>query len=402
MTRQTSAHLLRNTIRPYAWGSVTALPEFLGVDPTGQPAAELWMGAHPGAPSELADGSGTLGGLVADDPERVLGAAVARRFDNTLPFLLKVLAVERPLSLQAHPDREQAAAGFADEEDRRVPADADERNYKDVNHKPEQICALTAFVGMCGFRPVEATADLVDALAAPALAGYAERIVAAGGLREVVTGFLTMPDTAIADLVDGIVPALERLAGADGPWQDVADSVLALSREYPADRGVVVALLMNLVHLAPGDSMFLGPGVPHVYLSGTAVEILASSDNVLRCGLTTKYVDVPELMRILHIEQTPAPVRPAEPFSPGIERYPSEVEDFQLLRVRPGDGCVPLDAGTPRIVLCTSGAIELRSGDGLELFQLGRGGSVFVPADTDVMVCGSSEASVAFVATTNL
>lgn len=401
MTRGTSAHLLSNEIRPYAWGSVTALPEFLGVDPTGQPAAELWMGAHPGAPSRLAGEAGTLTELIAADPRRMLGPAVARRFDDTLPFLLKVLAVERPLSLQAHPDLAQAAAGFADEEARGIPLDAPERNYKDRNHKPEQICALTPFTGMCGFRPVRETAELMAELAAPVLCGYAERLVATSGLREVVTAFLTMPARAIGKLLAGLLPAFERVAGKDGPWQQVAGSLVALAAEYPGDRGVIVALLMNLVNLQPGESMYLSAGVPHVYLSGTGVEILASSDNVLRCGLTSKHVDVPELMRVLHIEETASPVRPAERLAPGIACYPSDVADFELCRVRPEGSAVPLEDGGPRIVLCTAVGIELRAADGAVLVELGRGGSAFVPASAGAIVYGA-DGSEAYVASTNL
>jgi mannose-6-phosphate isomerase len=402
LQRRTSVHLLRNEIRPYAWGSVTALPQFLGTDPTGQPAAELWMGAHPGAPSRLADAAGTLAGLVAAEPERMLGRAVARRFDKTLPFMLKVLAVERPLSLQAHPDGAQAAAGYAEEEARGVPLDAAERNYKDPNHKPEQVCALTTFTGMCGFRPVLESAALLAELDAPSLNGYAERLVAEGGLREVVTAVLTMPDAAIGELLADAVSAFERVAATDGPWQDTAGWLAALAREYPHDRGVVIAMLMNLVNLEPGESMFLAAGVPHVYLSGTAVEAMASSDNVLRCGFTTKHVDVPELMRVLRVEQTPAAVRLPEPVEPGVEKYPSGVADFALYRIRPLEDGTDLPAGAPRIVLCTAGRLELRDADGTTHVALGRGGSAFVSADASVVANALADGSEAFVATTNL
>ncbi|HEX2308571.1 MAG TPA: hypothetical protein VHI14_09660, partial [Jatrophihabitantaceae bacterium] len=207
---------------------------------------------------------------------------------------------------------------------------------------------------------------------------------------------------AIADLLADAIPAFERLAAQDGPWQDAASWLGALAREYPRDRGVVVAMLMNVVHLAPGESMFLAAGVPHVYLSGTAVEILASSDNVLRCGLTTKHVDVPELMRVLRVEQTPAAVRPPEPVQPGVEKYPSGVADFALYRIRPVDEGTELPAGAPRIVLCTAGRLELRDADGTTLVALGRGGSAFVPADASVVAHSVAEGSEAFIATTNL
>jgi mannose-6-phosphate isomerase len=283
-----------------------------------------------------------------------------------------------------------------------VRLDAAERSYKDRNHKPEQVCALTTFTGMCGFRPVLESAELLAELDTPLLKGYAERLVAEGGLREVVTALLTMPNAAIADVLADAVPAYERVAAADGPWQDTAQWLAALAREYPRDRGVVVATLMNVVHLAPGESMFLSAGLPHVYLSGTAVEIMASSDNVLRCGLTTKHVDVPELMRVLRVEETPAAVRLAEPVEPGVEKFPSGVADFALYRIRPLDEGTELPAGAPRIVLGAAGRLELRDTDGTVLVALGRGGSAFVSADASIVARAVTSGSEAFVATTNL
>ncbi|TXS09721.1 mannose-6-phosphate isomerase, class I, partial [Streptomyces sp. wa22] len=192
---------LSNTVRPYAWGSTTAIPELLGTAPTGEPQAEMWMGAHPGAPSRLtrpaaADSTGSGAGeqsltdVIDADPERELGSAAVRTFGPRLPFLLKLLAAGAPLSLQVHPDLAQAQQGYADEERRGVPVDAPHRTYKDANHKPELICALTPFDGLCGFRRPEEAADLIAALGVDSLKPYVDLLRASPedrALREVLT-----------------------------------------------------------------------------------------------------------------------------------------------------------------------------------------------------------------------
>ena len=385
---------LDNPVRPYAWGSPTAIPELLGVPPTGEPQAELWLGAHPSAPSRLASG-GTLPDRIAADPVGELSAAVVGRFGPRLPFLFKVIAAVRPLSLQTHPDLARARAGYAEEEARGVPADSPERSYPDPNHKPEVVCALTPFEALGGFRPIPETLRLLTLLAerAPALGHYVEALRArpgAEGLREVVTGLLTVPAGRRQRLVDSVTAACR--AGGPSFGAELATGAL-LGEAYPGDPGVVIALLLNRVRLAPGEAMFLAAGNLHCYLSGVAVEVMANSDNVLRGGLTGKHVDVPELLRVMDVADGPPPMLPAEPAGPGHVAYRPPVPDFRLDRYAL-DGPVELAAGGPRILLVLSGRARL---DG-ELV-LDRGGSAWLPAGRAVSVRGDG---VVWVAGTNL
>ncbi|ARQ70382.1 mannose-6-phosphate isomerase, class I [Streptomyces marincola] len=387
--------LLDNTVKTYAWGSVTAIPELLGTEPTGEPQAELWMGAHPGAPSRVDRGAGpvSLAEVIAADPAAELGGATAERFGPRLPFLLKLLAAQSPLSLQVHPDRTQAEAGYADEERRGVPADAPHRTYKDANHKPELICALTPFEGLCGFRPAAATADLLDGLGVDQLKPYADLLRArpeSGALREVFTAVLTADPAAVADTAAHAAEAADRLATTrpDHPHAAACAAYASLARHYPGDPGVVAAMLLNHVRLAPGEALFLGAGVPHAYLHGLGVEIMANSDNVLRCGLTPKHVDVPELLRIVRFEAgDPGVLRPA-PEQGGEERYATPIDEFRLSRYvltgGPGD---PLPTGAAQILLCTGGRVTLRAEDGGELV-LDPGRSAYVPAGERIVPAG--------------
>lgn len=370
---------LDNTIRPYAWGSTTAIPRLLGTEPTGEPQAELWMGAHPGAPSRT--GRGSLAEVIDADPERELGWDTVAAFGPRLPFLLKLLAAGAPLSLQVHPDLTQAEEGYADEERRGVPATAPHRNYKDANHKPELICALTEFDGLCGFRAPRRAAELLDGLGVDSLKPYVDLLHAhpeEAALREVLTAILTADPQEMAHTVTETAAACERLGGAHAPYADIA-------RHYPGDPGVLAAMLLNHVRLQPGEALFLGAGVPHAYLNGLGVEIMANSDNVLRCGLTPKHVDVPELLRIVRFEaRDPGVLRPeAEP--DGEEVYVTPVDEFRLSRyVLPGDGAPhDLTRATSQILLCTDGAV--RTGE----HTLTPGRSVFVPAGEQTVVSGA-------------
>ncbi len=210
---------LDNTVRPYAWGSVTAIPRLLGTEPTGEPQAEMWMGAHPGAPSRT--GRGTLAEVIDADPERELGAAAVAKFGPRLPFLLKLLAAGSPLSLQVHPDRAQAQAGYEDEEGRGVPVTAPHRNYKDANHKPELICALTEFDGLCGFRDPLRAAELLDGLGVDSLKPYVDLLHAhpeEAALREVLTAVLTADPDETAHTVTETAAACDRLGGPYAPY----------------------------------------------------------------------------------------------------------------------------------------------------------------------------------------
>ncbi|WP_340378404.1 mannose-6-phosphate isomerase, class I [Streptomyces sp. SS7] len=370
---------LDNTVRPYAWGSPTAIPHLLGTEPTGEPQAEMWMGAHPGAPSRT--GRGTLVEVIDTDPRRELGDRTVARFGPRLPFLLKLLAAGAPLSLQVHPDLTQAKEGYEDEERRGIPVDAPHRNYKDANHKPELICALTEFDGLCGFRHPLRAAALLDGLGVDSLKPYVDLLHAhpeEAALREVLTAVLTADPDDMARTVTAAAAACDRLGGDYAPYAGIA-------HHYPGDPGVIAALLLNHVRLQPGEALYLGAGIPHAYLSGLGVEIMANSDNVLRCGLTPKHVDVPELLRIVRFEPgDPGVLRP-EASPDGEEVYETPIDEFRLSRYVLPEGSDPHDLTreTPQILLCTAGTV--RAGD----HPLAPGQSVFVPAGEKTEVSGT-------------
>ncbi|MEU2079895.1 mannose-6-phosphate isomerase, class I [Streptomyces sp. NPDC013489] len=370
---------LVNTVRPYAWGSTTAIPELLGTAPTGEPQAEMWMGAHPGAPSRTDRGS--LNALIDADPVGELGERSVGKFGPRLPFLLKVLAAGAPLSLQAHPDLAQARAGHAAEEALGIPIDAPHRTYRDANHKPELICALTPFEGLCGFRAPAETADLIAALGVDSLKPYVDLLYAhpeEAALREVLTALLTADPAEMANTVAEAAAAADRLGGEHAPYA-------GLAHHYPSDPGVIAAMLLNRITLQPGEALYLGAGVPHAYLSGLGVEIMANSDNVLRCGLTPKHIDVPELLRVVRFEPTdPAVLRP-EASPSGEEVYDTPIDEFRLSRfVRP-EGAAPTDltSPTPQILLAVAGSPK--AGD----VTLAAGESVFVPAGEKAELSGA-------------
>lgn len=371
-----SVVLLDGVMRPYDWGSATAIPQLLGTEPDGTPVAELWFGAHPASPSRLAEQGSTLDAAIEQDPDRALGADVIERFGPQLPYLLKLLAAAKPLSIQVHPTKAQAEAGFAAEEDAGIPRDAPDRNYRDRNHKPELLCALTEFEALCGFRPVEQTRELVAELRMAELDFLRAALDAENPLRTAFAQTLTLADPA------PLVAALAARISADGPLRGAA----LAARHFPGDVGVVLALLLNYVRLAPGEAIFLGAGNVHAYLAGMGVEIMAASDNVLRCGLTSKHVDADELLRITDFTEL------AEPrWGAGPDGFVVPVPDFRLLPVQVS-GERPLPLGGPRIVLCTAGAIDVAG------VSVQPGHAAFVPAaDGQVAITGRGTAFLAAV-----
>jgi mannose-6-phosphate isomerase len=292
----------------------------------------------------------SLAELIAAAPEQVLGPAVVARFGARLPFLMKLLAADAPLSLQAHPDAGQAAAGFAAEEAAGVPRGAPERRYADPYHKPELLVAVSEFRALCGFREPAATAELLAGLKAPAL----DPVVGAlgeGDLAGAVGWLLTHPEPA--ELVTQVV-------GGAGASRLVGE----LAAAYPGDVGVVVALLLNQVTLRPGEAIFMPAGNLHAYLRGTGVEIMAASDNVLRGGLTPKHVDVPELLRVLRFAPLAEPVRRPERVGPGVVTWRVPVAELALYRVRLDAAVrrVEVPVAGPRAVLCLAGEVEVDDG----------------------------------------
>lgn len=368
--------LLEGTLRTYPWGSRTLLAELRGLPtPSSSPEAELWFGAHPAAPSTL-DGR-PLDDIIATDPQGALGARVAEQYDNQLPFLVKLLAAGEPLSIQAHPSRQQAQEGFARENAQQIAIDDSRRNYKDPNHKPELIVALTPFRALAGFRPTERTQELFEALGG--LDRYSSMLVAdrpEEGLRAVFTTLISLPAALRMSLLHDVKAAAETIINSGSePWiVDVAETYLQLTDRYPGDVGALAALMLNLVTLEPGEALYLDAGQPHAYLSGLGIEVMANSDNVLRGGLTSKHVDVPELARVLNFVALNRP-HATSTKDGGAEHYELPIEDFRVSRHTLTDGeTLQVDTDGPAIVLCTAGRAV--SGD----LELQPAQAVWIPA----------------------
>lgn len=383
-------HLLQNSIRTYAWGSTSAIAELFGREPSGAPEAELWIGAHPDCPSMAVTANGDsvrLDTLIDSNPARMLGMDVDRRFGGRLPYLMKVLAADSPLSLQVHPSLEQAAAGYAAENTHGVPSDAPHRNYKDANHKPEMIFALTRFEALCGFRPVAESAEAFQQLSQLLPERSPEALLLAGiaaTLRESPAGQgLRRAFSDLFSEASSVSRAVGSLAVMDIPESSVAgdlQTVAELHHQYPGDPGSLVALLLNRVILNPGESLYLPAGNIHAYLKGLGIEVMASSDNVLRGGLTPKHVDIPELLKTIIFEPIDPPSLTAQQ-ADGPELYCPPFDEFQLQRLtlQTLDTVMPIVQNGPAIVLAVAGDITLKSRN--HTLTLRRGESAFVPAD---------------------
>jgi mannose-6-phosphate isomerase len=387
---------LMNTVRHYPWGSRTVIPELLGeTSPADRPYAELWMGAHPDAPSVLSTGT-PLDKAIEEQPDALLGAAVHERFGTRLPFLMKVLAAEQPLSLQAHPTNEQAQAGFAAEEAAGVPRDDPTRTFKDPFHKPELLLALTTFEALCGFRPVEESLHCLAKLQVPELKPTIAAL-ARGGLRAAIPQVIALSPEQRAVLVSAVAEAASRFVAAHDPeFINTYGWAASLAETYPGDPGVVISLMCNHLKLSPGEAVFLPAGNLHAYLSGAGVEVMAGSDNVLRGGLTGKHVDLAALIEVLDFTDGRVPViHPV--LGPGGLRYPVPVDDFDLTRCELDAQSGALTTRGPQVLLCTEGTVVLASADGELTLQ--QGGAAFVPAGTPVTASGPA---VLYRATTNL
>ncbi|MCV7383725.1 mannose-6-phosphate isomerase, class I [Mycolicibacter longobardus] len=398
---------LRGAIRTYAWGSRTAIAEFTGRPvPAAHPEAELWLGAHPGDPAclETAAGEVSLLDVLTEDPEGQLGPVAHARFGDRLPFLVKVLAADEPLSLQAHPSAMQAIEGYEREERLGVPVSSPIRNYRDTSHKPELLVALQPFEALAGFRPVARTIELLRALAVSDLDPFidllggqsdSERSDArtdpdmsdADGLRALFTTWITAPQPDLDVLVPAVLEgAIQYLSSDAGEFSAEAKTVLELGERYPGDAGVLAALLLNRISLAPGEAIFLPAGNLHTYLHGFGLEVMANSDNVLRGGLTPKHVDVPELLRVLDFTPTTEEaLRPAT-YTDGPEVvYQTPAEEFAVSRLTL-DGSylghevdAPARHDGPQILVCTEGSVTVHAKS--KTLTLHRGESAWVPCD---------------------
>jgi mannose-6-phosphate isomerase len=379
--------LLKNRIQGYAWGSPTFLPSMMGdTSPGRDPKAELWMGVHPNGPSMVLKGDRwlPLAQVIGEDPFGILGVPVARRFGNELPFLFKVLAVAKPLSLQAHPNVKQALEGYEREEGLRIRSTSPHRSYKDRNHKPEALCALTPFWALKGFRSGREIAALVERMGASTLwrtLSPLRRALDAGGLKEAFGSLFTGSVKEQKDAVTEAVALSRELRLSDPAFEWIT----RLDQEYPGDIGALSPLFLNLVHLEPGQAVHILPGELHSYLEGAGIELMANSDNVLRGGLTSKHVDVPALMDILDFTGSTVSLVHPQRLENGELLYRAPSEEFVLSMIS-----LHRDFSFPssrkrnvEILLCTAGLAEIA--------DLGSGESIPMPQGTSVLVPASVE-----------
>ena len=385
---------LTGHVQHFAWGSHTEIPSILRKDPDGRPWAEYWLGTHPGGHAFLEDGR-ALADLIHEEPH-VLGAATETQFGARLPFLMKILSASSPLSLQAHPSREQAEVGYARESLLGLHPSDPVRSFKDDWPKPEAIVALTPFEGLLGFRDPVETAGLFEGL------GVADELAsvigplrdrrAAPALEEVFLDVLSLDERRY--LVDVVLAAAVERLHAPGSLGEFARTAVELDEHFPGDPGILAALLMNRFALQPGEAVALEAGVMHAYLRGTGVEIMANSDNVIRGGLTKKHIDVDGLLHVVDFTPLVPHILNAEG-ADGIYVYPTPFPEFELWLVSPvSDDTLNLPrSDSARIALVTDGEFHLEGDDGIR--RLGCGDAAFLCADEHVALTGQGQLFVA-------
>jgi mannose-6-phosphate isomerase len=323
----------------------------------------------------------SLDEVIEAHPDDILGKDVAAKYHRRLPYLFKVLAAVRPLSIQAHPSLAQARAGFARENRLGIPLDAPNRNYRDDNHKPEMICALTDFWALCGFRPIRDIITRLEKTCHQTLESELEALRGSQneeGLKAFFRALMTMDARRKAEIISQAGESSSQFSEEDGAFEWVA----RLLKEFPEDMGILSPLLMNLVCLKPGEAMFLGAGVFHAYLNGVGMELMANSDNVLRGGLTSKHTDVEELLQILDFTETGIEILTGEEVVQGERIYASPADEFILSVIAPKDGAPYLSQPnrSVEIILCTEGKATIIDREHNEVTVLFRGTSVVVPA----------------------
>ncbi|MGX5055295.1 mannose-6-phosphate isomerase [Enterobacter asburiae] len=385
---------LINSVQNYAWGSKTALTDLYGIaNPNNLPMAELWMGAHPKSSSKIEDASGqvrSLRDVIDADKAALLGDKVAQRFGE-LPFLFKVLCAVQPLSIQVHPNKKASEIGFAKENAAGIPLDAAERNYKDPNHKPELVFALTPFLAMNAFREFSEIISLLQPVAGAnkAIAHFLEN-PNADALSQLFASLLNMQGEEKSHALAVLKAALDSQQGE--PWE----TIRLISEFYPDDSGLFSPLLLNVVKLNPGEAMFLFAETPHAYLQGVALEVMANSDNVLRAGLTPKYIDIPELVANVKFVAKPAAELLTQPVKNGAELdFPIPVEDFAFSLHDLSHAETAIAQESAAILFCVEGEATLHKGE--QRLVLKPGESAFVAAnESPVSVSGAGRLARVF------
>ncbi len=379
-----SIEILENVIQNYSWGSYTAIGNLLGQEiSSSNPQAELWMGAHPSASSMI-----TMNGkrislleLLTLYPEDILGKSTIKKFGKNLPFLFKVLAAQKPLSIQAHPNSKQAKEGFNTENKKKIPLYASNRQYKDRNHKPECICALTDFWLLKGFRSISAIVSFMEELSDGLLENEVSQLKKnprAIGLKNFYQVLMTADSAKKDDLIHTVVVNAQKDVDADPSYR----WILELYQEYGNDMGVLSPLLMNLICLKPGEAMFLSSGELHAYLQGVGIEAMANSDNVIRGGLTSKHVDISELLKIANFEEQSRDILVPEETGTGEKSYPCKAEEFviSIIQVNGHTDYRSLQKRNVEIMICVDGTAAIYDADNSKSIALNKGTSVLIPA----------------------
>ncbi|EGR1464638.1 mannose-6-phosphate isomerase, class I [Vibrio cholerae] len=369
---------MTNPIQNYAWGSKTAFQQLFELEnPTDEPQAELWMGAHPNGCSGIAINGKIvqLSDFIAQNPNLILGEYTARQFGE-LPYLFKILAAENALSIQVHPNKQQAERGFAQEEKLGIAPTAAYRNYKDPNHKPELVYALTEYQAMNGFRAnqeilnyfIELSIDEIQPLVDAFQSNSTEQ-----GLRDFFSGLLSLQGEIKNRALEVLITQAKQI---DLPLFQL---IVELEKHYPNDIGLLAPLMLNVITLQPGEAMFLDAETPHAYLHGTGLEIMANSDNVLRAGLTPKYMDIDELVACTQFKHKPLEqLRLKSEVIEGCEQYPIPVADFKFAIIPPATQQT-IGVQSAEIVLPLDSSMILRHTNG-EKCLVRKGQSVFIPA----------------------
>ncbi|HHQ4735726.1 mannose-6-phosphate isomerase, class I [Aeromonas veronii] len=371
--------LMQNPIQGYDWGSHDSLTTLFGIaNPQGKPQAELWMGAHPNGCSDVvvADQTQKLSTLIERAPAAVLGEATLARF-GSLPFLFKVLCAEKALSIQVHPSKAQAEAGFAKEEAAGIDAKAANRNYKDPNHKPELVFALTPYQAMNGFRAIPAILALFERVNLPAIAELTADLAASqneAGLQHFFHQLLVLEGVRKEEALAGLLAF-----ASEHQDEETFALITSLAAQYPGDVGLFSPLLLNVVTLKPGQAMFLDACTPHAYVRGTGLEIMANSDNVLRAGLTPKYIDVAELLDCTRCLPKPDDqILLAPRCDSAVQHFDVPVPDFTFSVYPAGEH--QLTTASAEILFAIDDTVTLKQGE--QSLRLEKGQSAFIPAAT--------------------
>ncbi|MGD9212254.1 MAG: mannose-6-phosphate isomerase, class I [Desulfobacteraceae bacterium] len=376
---------MKNTVQSYAWGSHSAISALLGLPtPSKEPQAELWMGAHPKAPSQVfwQEDWQPLTDILKKHATEILGKDGTAIYGSNLPYLFKVLAAEAPLSIQAHPNKVQAEIGYAKENEMGIALSAKHRNYRDANHKPECLCALTPFWALCGFRPINDIIQQMGVILSPSfeyLLGPIKEHADSKGLKTFFKQLMTLTEKERTALIDHVV----KKANKTPEYSMEVKWALLLHEAYSEDIGILSPFFLNLIELAPNEALFLEAGILHAYLNGTGVELMANSDNVLRGGLTSKHIDVKELMQVLNFESWEKIVQKPQVVGPCQSKFHCPVKEFELSIITINEDDVftsPVQRGV-EILLCTEGKTIIKDSDRGTTMELSKGSSLLVPAD---------------------